>query len=392
MTLLKEKLESFFIKNKQKILHAQITICLGNEACDLDSFISSLVVAYAENIIHVVPMKKEVFLTKGELIYVCEKFKIDIENLIFLERPLGSFSESARRIGTYFLVDNNIHSLQDKEIKLVLTDHNQPMAELSDCEIEMIIDHHFLSNSISNAKRIYVDIDVGSATTLVSKYLGRDLSKKIHCFNIKTNLKKERDVTMLCAQLAKLLLIPILIDTKFLKKRTSAFDFFQYKKLKKISCLKKKELKFECKAIKKARKNDHLFETHLILQKDFKKYNLDDYTFGMSVIKYKFDKWIDRESAKISGLDPDKSGMALYLQLQSFKEDMGLDFYFVATKINQIRTLIIIDFPFIKDLLNVEGIKKMDYKGLTYYKIDVKMTRKIFIPKILEIMVRHSNK
>lgn len=392
MTLLKEKLESFFIRNKQKITHAQITICMGNEACDLDSFISSLVVSYAENIIHVVPMRKEVFLTKGELVYVCNKFKIDIENLIFLERPLGMFSDNARKIGTYFLVDNEMYSLQDKEVKLVLTDHNQPMDELSDCEIEMIIDHHFLSTSISNAKRIYIDIDVGSATTLVSKYLGRDLSKKIHCFSIKTDLRKERDVTMLCAQLANLLLIPIIIDTKFLKKRTSAFDFFQYKKLKKISCLKKKELKTEYKAIKRARRNDHIFDTRLILQKDFKRYISDDYSFGMSVIKYKFDKWIDRESSKISGLDVNKSGMALYLQLQSFKEDMGLDFYFVSTKIKNVRTLIIIDFPFIKDLLNIDGIKKMEYKGLTYYKIEVKMTRKIFIPKILEIMNRHSNK
>ncbi|KAK6089849.1 hypothetical protein P3W45_001197 [Vairimorpha bombi] len=392
MTLLKEKLETFLIRNKQKITHAQITICMGNEACDLDSFISSLVVSYAENIIHVVPMRKEVFLTKGDLVYVCDKFKIDVDNLIFLERPLGLFSENARKIGTHFLVNNEMYSLQDKEIKLVLTDHNQPMDELSDCEIEMIIDHHFLSNSISNAKRIYIDIDVGSATTLVSKYLGRDLSKKIHCFSRKTVLKKERDVTMLCAQLANLLLIPIIIDTKFLKKRTSAFDFFQYRKLKKISCLKKKELKKEYKAIKKARRNDHIFDTRLILQKDFKRYTLNDYSFGMSVIKYKFDKWIDRESSKISGLDANKLGMALYLQLQSFKEDMGLDFYFVSTKIKNVRTLIIIDFPFIKDLLNIDGIKKMEYKGLTYYKIEVKMTRKIFIPKVIEIMNLHINK
>lgn len=392
MTLLKEKLETFFIRNKYKITHAQITICMGNEACDLDSFISSLVVSYAENIIHVVPMRKEVFLTKGELVYVCDKFKINIDDLIFLERPIGLFSGNARKIGTYFLVNNEMYPIQNKEIKLVLTDHNQPMEELSDCEIEMIIDHHFLSNSISNAKRIYIDIDVGSATTLVSKYLGRDLSKKIHCFSRKAVSKKDRDVTMLCAQLANLLLIPIIIDTKFLKKRTSAFDFFQYKKLKKISCLKKKELKKEYKAIKKARRNDHLFDTRLILQKDFKRYNSNEYSFGMSVIKYQFDKWIDRESSKINGLDSNKLGMALYLQLQAFKDDMGLDFYFVSTKIKNVRTLIIIDFPFIRDLLTIDGIKKMEYKGLNYYKIDVKTTRKIFIPIVIEIINRHSNK
>lgn len=386
MPLLKQKLSEFFLKNKQKLTHSQITICMGNEGCDLDSFISSLIVSYAENFIHVVPMRKEVFVTKGEIMYICTTFGIDINQLIFLERPIGVFSKTARIVGTNFLIGDTVIQTHDKDINLVLTDHNQPLDELRDKNIEMIIDHHVLQNNIHNAKRIYIDTDVGSATTLVSKYLGHDLSKKMHCFNLDTVKMKDRDTQMLCAQLAHLLIIPIIIDTNFLTKRTSLFDFFEYQKLKKISALPKQKLKKEYATIKKARKNDHIYETKLILQKDFKKYYSTDYTFGMSVIKYKFDKWITRESNKIKGLDENRSGLSLFLELQSFKDYMGLDFFIVSTKMKGERTIIFIDFPFIKHLQNNIVMHKTEFKGMVYFKIDVKMTRKILVPKILEIL------
>lgn len=391
MALLKQKLSEFFSKNKQKLTHAEITICMGNEGCDLDSFISSLIVSYAENFIHVVPMKKEVFVTKGEIMYICNNFGININQLIFLERPMGVFSKNARIVGTNFKIDDTIVQTHDKDINLVLTDHNQPLEEFRDKNVEMIIDHHILQNNIQNAKRIYIDTDVGSATTLVSKYLGHDLSKKMHCFNINSYKTKDRDVQMLCAQLAHLLIIPIIVDTNFLTKRTSLFDFLEYKKLKKISAISKNKLKKEYKIIKKARKNDHNFETKLILQKDFKKYYSLDYTFGMSVIKYKFEKWIDRESNKIKGLDKNKTGLSLYLELQSFKDDMGLDFFCVSTKMKGERTIILIDFPYIKHLQKNIVMHKFEFKGMFYYKIDVKMTRKMLVPMILDILNKNKN-
>lgn len=389
MTILEEKLKSFFAKNGRKVSQGEFTICMGNEGCDLDSFISSLIVAYAENIIHVVPMRKDVFMAKGELMYVCTKFGIDPDDLVYLERPNGNFTPAARKIGTYLLYKGEVYSIHDKQIKLVLTDHNEPMEELSDCEIEMVIDHHRLSNNISTSNRIYIDIDVGSSTTLISKYLGDDLTKKVHCFTEMKSVKRDRNRELLCGQLAHLLLIPILIDTNFLRKRTSLFDYIEYKKLKKISGMKKKELKHEYKEIKKARRNDSKFETSLILQKDFKKYKCHGYTFGASTIKYKFENWIDREASKIGGLDKNKLGMALFLELESFKNEQGLDFYYVATKIKGVRNMILLDFPFIKELVDETKIKKTEYKGMVYYKMDPKLTRKVIVPKIMDIIKRH---
>ncbi|WUR03481.1 exopolyphosphatase (PRUNE) [Vairimorpha necatrix] len=387
MTELKESLEKFLLKNKNKVQNSHLQICMGNEACDLDSFISSLILAHAINAIFVVNMRKDVFKSKGELIWVCEKYEINIEDLIFLERPLGTFSKEAKAIGTYLLVDDKKIFITDKSIKLILTDHNEPIDELKHCEIEMIIDHHPLTHKISNTNKIYIDTDVGSATTLVSRYLGNDLSKKATIVTKK--LKKNKN--QLCTQIASLLLIPIIVDTKFLKRRVSTYDIEEYKKLKKLSHLSKKELKNELKNIKKARRNDQYHNTNIILLKDYKSYNSCGYNFGMSVIKYKFEKWIDREAEIIRGFEQNKEGLGLFCKLQSFKNDMGLDFYLVSTKIKNVRTVIILDYPFIKSLADDVGLIRNEYKGMVYYKIEVGVTRKISIPKIIELLKKHDN-
>lgn len=68
---------------------------------------------------------------------------------------------------------------------------------------------------------------------------------------------------------------------------------------------------------------------------------------------------------------------------------MGLDFYFVSTKIKGVRTIIILDFPFLKNLMNEMKMHKIEYKGLIYFKIDIKLTRKIFIPKIIDMLLKN---
>lgn len=387
-----ESLKVFLDLNKEKISHGEIRISMGNEACDLDSFISSLVVAYAENAIHVVNMERDVFKAKGEMVWVCDKFGIDIDDLIFFSRPTAHFSPKARKIGAYFDAADGKHSISEKRIMLLLTDHNKPVEEFDDCEIELIIDHHVLSHNISFAKRVYIDLDVGSATTLVSKYLGKDLTSKSHCalsHRGKNGLSSDENRNALCASFAVLLLIPILADTGFLRKRTSEFDISEYKRLKAIARVTERELKGIIKALKHARRNDHEHETNLILQKDFKRFQYRNYSFGGSTVKYPFEEWADREGGKISGVSGDNIGMALMLQLESFRKRMGLDFFFVGTKNKGIRNIIFVNFPFIRSLVKRKKLKSIEYKGLEYYDADKKLTRKILVPVILDIINKH---
>lgn len=384
---LRESLKAFFEENKRKMSHGELRIAIGNEACDLDSFISSLVVAYAENAVHVVNMKRSVFMAKGEMVWVCNVFGIDIADLIFFERPTAHFSSKARRIGAYFDAGDAEHSVSGKKIKLLLTDHNNPIEEFADCEIELIIDHHVLSSHISAAKRIYIDLDVGSAATLVSKYLGKDLTRKNHCAPVA--VKRDAETETLCASFARLLLIPIVIDTGFLKKRTSWFDLLEYRKLKKIAGTSRSELRKAFKALRSARKNDDQFETSLVLQKDFKRFEHRGFSFGGSTVKFPFEDWVDREGRQITGLSGEQTGMALAMQIESFRRAMGLDFFFVATKNKGVRNIIFANFPFMRTLVARASLRGVEYRGLEYYDASSKLTRKILVPTITTVIDSH---
>lgn len=355
-------LEEFLKKNKKKIGHSEIEISMGNEGCDLDSFLGSLALAYSQNVIHVVNMKKEVFKSKGEIILACKYLKINIDDLIFLERPMGNFSPRVRRAGTYFLCGEEKIAVEGKKIQLYITDHNRVVEELKHCEIAMIIDHHKLEMNIKDTKRIYVDIDVGSAATLVSKYIGTDISKRI----------------------AMMLLIPIIVDTKHLKIRTSIFDREEYKKLKKITGAKKKDLNQMKKSLKKARRNDKNQSTEIILQKDLKVYEYAGYRFGNSMVKFNFEKWVDREGTKVKGIEKNKLGLILMMRLEEFAKDCAFDFYFIGCKMNQQRHFIAINFPQIRRIAQEYKFQELSYRGFVYFKIPAELSRKILMPLILE--------
>lgn len=391
MALLKEKLKLFFEANKEKIHREEVLVAIGNEACDLDSFISSLVVAYAEGAIHVVNMRKEVFVAKGEVMWVCKEFGIDVDDLIFLVKPTLHFSSKARKIGAYFDSGGKEYPVCGKKIKLLLTDHNQPSEELEDCEIELIIDHHMVEKSVSPAKRIYIDLDVGSATTLVSKYLGEGLARKSHSPPSSARSQKDKEKEALCSAFAKLLLIPILMDTGFLKKRTSVFDMAEYRRLKRLADVKKKKLKGIIRALKNARKNDPEQETSLILQKDFKTFHYRGFFFGGSTVKYPFEDWADREGKGICGLPEEKTGMALMMEIESFRKAVGLDFFFVATKAKGFRNIIFANFPFARQIVTKNQMKNIDYKGLEYYSASKNLTRKLLVPEIIRAIDEYTH-
>lgn len=384
MTIFEERLKLYFQKNKQKMKEHEITICIGNEGMDLDSFVSSLIVGYAEDVIHVVNMRKEVFLSKGDLMYVLKLHKINPDDLIYLERPLAGLSPEEKEIGTYFLLGNEQIAMRQKKINMYLTDHNEPVRELQHCEVSMVIDHHRLESKVETAKRIYIDVDVGSATTLVAKYLGKDLSRKHHCINDPKNKDPEKDT--LCVSIAKLLLIPIIIDTKHLKRRTSIFDYTEYKRLKKKANVKKKELKKLRKQIKKERLNDSKYDTEIILQKDFKQYYHNNIVFGISTVKYSFRDWVEREGKRFKDYNPDEIGAQLYLKLNSFRKKLGLDFLLVGYKEGETRHFVIINFPLVERFAQENKFVKDEYKSLEFFNAPVEVSRKIVAPKIRQFL------
>lgn len=373
----------FLDECKLRIKQSEVTICLGSEACDPDSFVCSLILSIHENVIPVVNMTRKVFESKGDLQYLCSIFNISNDDLIFLERPKGSFSLQARILGSCFRVEDESYKLEGKKIKLMLVDHHRPVEELQHLEIDMIIDHHLLSEASLKARRIYIDIDAGSCCTLLSKFVGHSLMTRKHSKNAFFNDKSQ------CRNVAKMLSIPILLDTNRFKKVTSHFDRGEFRKLIKIAGVEKKDIKKIVKRIKKVRLNDSKLDNETILLKDFKKFHKDDVVFGYSTVKYRYEDWIDRET---KGSDKKNSGILFETELNEFRRDYGLDFLLVNRKKKDERFLIMVNCPFEKKLATSQGFEPMEYKGVKFYSVSPEKTRKILAPIIKDMIhkINHS--
>ena len=165
---------------------------------------------------------------------------------------------------------------------------------------------------------------------------------------------------------------------------SSVFDVKEYRKLKKIVDVKKKKLKAMKKRLKKARRNDDHQNIEMILQKDMKMYECMGYRFGNSTVKYDFERWIDREGSKVTRIEKNKLGMILSMKLEEFRKDLGFDFYFVGCKMKKQRHFISINFPYIRFFVKKYRFEELNYKGFTYYKIPVEMTRKILMPLVVK--------
>lgn len=372
MRLFSKIINNFLILGQEKIQKDEIiNISIGNESCDLDSFVSSMFTSFMTNTIHVVNMKREIFETKGELMWLCKRFEIELENLTFLEIPIEIENLEKRKEKSFFRVKDKKILLKNKVVNMNLTDHNRVVAELEDGDIKTIIDHHQLSKYVSKAETYIIDTRVGSATTLVLDFFRKDF-KKLNC--------KKKSIGMengnFCSKLADFLLIPIVIDTKNLKKRASFLDKKKYNKLRKISKKNKKDLITIRKEIKKARRIDKKQSTEQILSKDFKKFKFNNIVFGSSTIKYDFHKWINREYSTKD------AGSLLFEDLKKFMSKLNLDFYFVTTKLKGRRYVISINSAIFEDISIRKNFSEINYKGMKYYEVPVEFSRKIMVPEI----------
>lgn len=361
---------------KEKIKASEILISIGSEACDPDSFVCSLIMAIHEKAIPVINMPRCIFESKGDLAYLCSLFNLSADDFIYFETPKGKFSLQARILGSSFKVGNKSYKLEDKKVRLILVDHHRPVEELRHCELDMIVDHHALASSALLAKRIYVDIEMGSCCTLVSKVIGHSLVTGTHPKN------EHFDEPQVCREFAKMLAIPIFLDTNRFRKVTSHFDRGEFKKLIKMAGVKKREMKEVVKRIKKERQNDKDLSTETILLKDFKRFDESGTVFGYSTVKYSFKKWVTREGGESNG----KAGSAFEAALHTFKRDYGLDFLLVNRKAGKKRFLILVGCPYEKKLMARGDFFPRDFKGLQYYEVPVELSRKILTPVIKEMI------
>jgi exopolyphosphatase len=164
---------------------SKITICVGNEAADLDSIMSALSIAYVqENMqrkgidadriyVPVVAVPRNILKLRSEAEILLDMVGVTSDDLICMEDlDIVALSESSR-LHSFILTDHNKLS---KDVTNLLINNNDEYNN-----VEMIFDHHKDLNAYPNVKgdkyrRIAFDevtnkATAGSACTLISEYI-----------------------------------------------------------------------------------------------------------------------------------------------------------------------------------------------------------------------------
>jgi len=154
---------------KQALKNEAVTVVLGNEACDLDSGVCALTLAYHLHIqepstptFPVLNIQAKDYTLKTELVHCLEKINIREEDLIFRD---------------------TINLQEQGNLKLILVDHNILSAQDSELEgrVVEVLDHHVLERQQSSQTRMTVEM-VGSCSSLVAeKIFSESPSYKEEC-------------------------------------------------------------------------------------------------------------------------------------------------------------------------------------------------------------------
>jgi inorganic pyrophosphatase/exopolyphosphatase len=376
----------------------EIHFILNNSSCDMDSFISSILLSIAKNfseekeIISLNDKEKQIFIPimnckRGDLkfrldiAYMMNKFKIDEEILFYInDKEIQEIFEN--------------HKALKIEFHIILVDHNkldQNLNYLSE-KVEEIYDHHFDSNNGIDYKNLIsknLKFPLGSCTTLI--LLDFFISNK----NISDNLKKVCDIDTL------FYLTAILQDTNnfsqnFYKSIWVDLDYFVFKTIieKENIPLKNideyyKEL-IDSKYDEKANLN---LGVENLMNKDKKKFKWGDFTASWSSLQISLKSIIER-----FGWDELIQFFEKARLKQNFKNER-LNFIITLSTINKeikkIKVLVIYDYDKIivnnlekfKDyLIKIKGskikeikIKKKNEKVIKVY-LDESESRKLFEP------------
>lgn len=224
-------------------------VVMGNEAADLDSVASAIAWAYAQpEAKHALPL---INIPVKEL-----KLRQDV---VLLLQEMGINP-------TDMLFRDDLEALLKNPVEFCLVDHNQlpfDQKELAPFVAE-ILDHHVDANAAFPRLKRKIILTAGSNATLVAE-----------------RILSEHPATM-NAELSRLLLIPILIDTAYLTDtvKTTAKDRAVVETLLQDCDAKEIDTAYKLYAVKKLAIDPENFASHLI--KDFKTYTDGGVHYGIS--------------------------------------------------------------------------------------------------------------
>jgi len=284
MTTIKE-----FIEINRKF--DQTTIVMGNQACDLDSLVSAITLAYWKyrvqkiNTVGFIPIKRDELLYRTEIAYLLNLLKIHSESFVMLDEL------DLLKVTQCILVDHNLPT--------------GPFVVLSPV-VEEIVDHHEdMKGDFPNLKSKQIEF-VGSCTTLVAEKFIKEADYLL-------------DDTILC----ELFINTILLDTinldPAMRKVTPKDEWVVQHLAKKLN--KTENFKDQMTAIynpiNKAKKDISSLTTTQLLIRDYKEWTAVSLKYGIASVLLPVNQLIER---------PD-----FYNTLKKFLIDSQLDVLMVLT-------------------------------------------------------------
>jgi len=341
------------VNSETRMLSPVFTVVLGNEASDLDSIVSCLVLSFfyythrivSKSVLPVINISRKDFFLRPEAVWLLKSLQIDLKFLIFLDE-----------IDLFYLS-------RCGKLNLILTDHNvlaKHQESLSENIIE-IVDHHLdegrYLNQVVNDKR-FIEL-VGSACTLVSLRIlsyveGRKWLSEIKC---------------LCV----LLLSAILLDTynfdPIVKKGTpkdiEVVD--ELTTLLEIDLSSKnenvcQEFKIQLYTKLTAERFDQSSLSSLdLLRSDYKQFTMNGVEVGISSVRRSISEWIQKEDhllQEIQCFALSKCRVDIFFVMTSFFKNPGIiSRELIVFSGNEQRFLEAIDFLLHKTNLQLEPLK-----------------------------------
>ena len=250
---------------------SEVSVSVGNEACDLDSVACAVAHAYAESasaggiVVPIVSCAREELLLRPDVVSALANAGVSLESLTCAE-DVAAATETPKSV--------------------CLVDHNALSARLFpeswQARVTRVIDHHEDTGMHADAVDRVIEL-IGSCSSLVYRDVVRVAGRD--------------DVAR---RVARLLLGAILLDTRFLDAsttRASEVDFVAAEALREILAWDEDETREEYETLSRARHDQSSLSCAQLLAKDYKQWTMDGYEIGIASFGVRFQDLIARQDS-----------------------------------------------------------------------------------------------
>ncbi len=250
---------------------SEVSVSVGNEACDLDSVACAVAHAYAESasaggiVVPIVSCAREELLLRPDVVSALANAGGSLESLTCAE-DVAAATETPKSV--------------------CLVDHNALSARLFpeswQARVTRVIDHHEDTGMHADAVDRVIEL-IGSCSSLVYRDVVRVAGRD--------------DVAR---RVARLLLGAILLDTRFLDAsttRASEVDFVAAEALREILAWDEDETREEYETLSRARHDQSSLSCAQLLAKDYKQWTMDGYEIGIASFGVRFQDLIARQDS-----------------------------------------------------------------------------------------------